>query len=99
DSTRVTEERPEGEENTTTTEKQSDEEGEQPGGRADESSESSDTFPEEQVTEPATTATVPRSLVSYLITVLLLGLAPTVAGYVFSAAFDLMLNINHFFPG
>ncbi len=99
DSTTVTEERPEVEESTTTAEKQSDEEGEQPGEKADESSESSETYQEEQVTEPATAATAPRSLVSYLITVLLLGLAPTVVGYVFSAAFDLMLNVNHFFPG
>jgi hypothetical protein len=35
----------------------------------------------------------------YFISVLLLALAPTVAGYVFSAAFDYMLNLNHFFPG
>ncbi len=97
--TKTTEERPEVEESTTTAEKQSDEEGEQPGEKADESSESSETYQEEQVTEPATAATAPRSLVSYLITVLLLGLAPTVVGYVFSAAFDLMLNVNHFFPG
>jgi hypothetical protein len=40
-----------------------------------------------------------RSLVSYLISVLLLGLAPTLVGYVFSAAFDYMLQANLFFPG
>lgn len=40
-----------------------------------------------------------RSLVSYLITVLLLGLAPIVVGYVFSAAFDYMLSTYQFFPG
>lgn len=90
----ATEARPE--DSTTATQKQSDEEGEQPGEGADESS---DTHLEEQVTEPATASTVPRSFVSYLIAVLLLGLAPTVAAYVFSAAFDFILNINHFFPG
>ena len=40
-----------------------------------------------------------RSLISYLITVLLLGLAPIVVGYVFSAAFDYMLSTYQFFPG
>lgn len=40
-----------------------------------------------------------RSLVSYLITVLLLGLAPIVVGYVFSAAFNYMLAAYQFFPG
>ena len=40
-----------------------------------------------------------RLFVGYFISVLLLGLAPTIAGYVFSAAFDYMLSINHFFPG
>ncbi|TMD68991.1 MAG: hypothetical protein E6I91_03200 [Chloroflexi bacterium] len=40
-----------------------------------------------------------RSFTGYFISVVLLGLAPTVAGYIFSAAFDYMLRINHFFPG
>src|SRR3989440_3019927 len=40
-----------------------------------------------------------RSLISYLISVLLLGLAPTLVGYVFSAAFDYMQQANLFFPG
>jgi len=40
-----------------------------------------------------------RLFVGYSISVLLLGLAPTVFGYVFSAAFDFMLSINQFFPG
>ena len=40
-----------------------------------------------------------RLFVGYFISVLLLGLAPTIAGFVFSAAFDYMLSINHFFPG
>ncbi len=45
------------------------------------------------------TALQQRLYVGYFISVLLLGLAPTIAGYVFSAAFDYMLSINHFFPG
>jgi len=40
-----------------------------------------------------------RSFTGYFISVVLLGLAPTVTGYIFSAAFDYMLRINHFFPG
>jgi len=40
-----------------------------------------------------------RSFVNYLITVLLLGLAPTLVGFVFSAAFDYMLGVYQFTPG
>jgi hypothetical protein len=40
-----------------------------------------------------------RPLLSYVITVLLFGLAPTAVGYVFSGAFDYMLSTNHFVPG
>ena len=49
--------------------------------------------------EPVHFAASQRSLVSYLISVLLLGLAPTLVGYVFSAAFDYSLRANLFFPG
>ena len=49
--------------------------------------------------EPVHLAPSQRSLVSYLISVLLLGLAPTLVGYVFSAAFDYMQQTNLFFPG
>jgi len=45
------------------------------------------------------TETPLRSFVNYLITVLLLGLAPTLVGFVFSAAFDYMLSIYQFTPG
>jgi len=48
---------------------------------------------------PSEETTPKRSLVSYFITVLLLGLAPIAAGYVFSAAFDYMLTTYQFFPG
>jgi len=40
-----------------------------------------------------------RLYIGYFVSVLLLGLTPTVVAYVFSAAFDYMLNMNHFFPG
>src|SRR5712692_6822538 len=40
-----------------------------------------------------------RPLLSYVITALLFGLAPTVVGYVFSAAYDYMLSAYHFSPG
>src|SRR3989440_2711068 len=49
--------------------------------------------------EPVHLAQSQRSLVNYLISVLLLGLAPTLVGYVFSAAFDYSLRANLFFPG
>ena len=40
-----------------------------------------------------------RSIISYFLTILLLGLAPTVAAYVFSAAYDFTLSFNQFVPG
>ena len=40
-----------------------------------------------------------RSVVSYLVTILLLGLAPTVAAFVFAAAYDYTLSLNQFIPG
>ena len=48
---------------------------------------------EEEATE------LPRSLVSYLIAVVLFGLTPTIVGYVFSAAYDYLLTANQFLPG
>ncbi len=40
-----------------------------------------------------------RALISYVIAVALLGLAPTLVGYAFAAAFDYMLQLNLFFAG
>ena len=40
-----------------------------------------------------------RSLASYLIAVVLLGLAPTLVGFMFAAAFDYIQQGNLFFPG
>jgi hypothetical protein len=41
----------------------------------------------------------PRTIFSYVVTILLLGLAPTVIGYVFSAAYDYSLSLNQLLPG
>ena len=40
-----------------------------------------------------------RSVFSLLITILLLGLAPTIAAYIFSAAYDFILSFSQFVPG
>ena len=40
-----------------------------------------------------------RSIISYCLTILLLGLAPTVAAYIISAAYDFTLSFNQFVPG
>jgi hypothetical protein len=40
-----------------------------------------------------------RSVTGYLFTILLLGLAPTVVAYLFSAAYDFILSFNQFVPG
>jgi len=40
-----------------------------------------------------------RSGTSYIISIVLLGFAPFLAGYVFAAAFDVALNLNRFDPG
>ena len=61
-----------------------------------------------QVKEPHPSATdnsdtvplsPPRTVFSYVVTILLLGLAPTVIGYVFSAAYDYSLSLSQFLPG
>ncbi len=41
----------------------------------------------------------PRSVFSYFVTILLLGLTPTVAAYVFAAAYDYTLSLNQLIPG
>ena len=40
-----------------------------------------------------------RSIISYLLIILLIGLAPTVTAYIFSAAYDFILSFNQFVPG
>ena len=42
---------------------------------------------------------VQRSSFSFALTILLLGLAPTVTAYIFSAAYDFILSFNQFVPG
>jgi len=49
--------------------------------------------------EAATLRQPPRSALSYVITILLLGLAPTVAAYVFSAAYNFTLGLSQLIPG
>jgi hypothetical protein len=57
-----------------------------------------DTFIED-TSEAVSQRQPPRSAFSYFITILLLGLAPTVVAYVFSAAYDFTLGLNQFVPG
>jgi len=40
-----------------------------------------------------------RSIISYFLTILVIGLAPTVAAYIFSAGYDFILSLNQFVPG
>jgi hypothetical protein len=51
---------------------------------------------DEQSEQPVTPQ---RSTISYVITILLLGLVPMLAGYVFAASFDYMLSRNGYAPG
>ena len=53
----------------------------------------------EDVAEKPSSNQSQRSIISYFLTILLLGLAPTVAAYVFSAAYDFTLSFNQFVPG
>jgi hypothetical protein len=53
----------------------------------------------ENITEKPLSYQSQRSLISYLLAILLLGLAPTVAAYIFSAAYDFILSFNQFVPG
>jgi hypothetical protein len=53
-----------------------------------------------QQIEEAQVSKVPqRTIVSYVITILMLGFIPMLAGYVFAAAFDFMLSRNGYAPG
>src|SRR6266516_335091 len=54
---------------------------------------------EEKDTETPSSKQSQRSIISYCLTILLLGLAPTVAAYIFSAAYDFTLSFNQFVPG
>jgi len=53
----------------------------------------------DDLTEKASSHQSQRSIFSYILTILLLGLAPTVAAYLFSAAYDFVLSFNQFVPG
>ncbi len=54
---------------------------------------------ERNTSEAASPRQPSRSVISYLVTILLLGLAPTVAAFVFAAAYDYTLSLNQFIPG
>src|SRR6266702_128282 len=54
---------------------------------------------EEKDTEIPSSIQSQRSIISYCLTILLLGLAPTVAASIFSAAYDFTLSFNQFVPG
>ena len=54
---------------------------------------------EAEEAEKASSNQSQRSIINYFLTILLLGLAPTVAAYVFSAAYDFTLSFNQFVPG
>jgi len=56
-------------------------------------------FEIEDTSEISYTKQSQRSIISYFFTILLLGLAPTVVAYVFSAAYDFTLSFNQFVPG
>ena len=62
------------------------------GGKADD-------IPIENLTQKPFSQTSQRSIISYLLTILLIGLAPTVAAYIFSAGYDFILSFNQFVPG
>jgi len=64
-----------------------------------ESEELSSTDDVDDDAEAATENPPTRSGMSYIISILLLGLAPFVAGYIFAAAFDFALNLNQYDPG
>jgi hypothetical protein len=53
----------------------------------------------EDITEKPPSYQSQRSMISYFLVILLLGLAPTVAAYIFSAAYDFILSFNQFVPG
>ncbi len=61
--------------------------------------EHADVFSAQEEAVATGTAPTTRSFISYLVVVILMGFAPTMTGYVFSAAFDFMLNAYHFFAG
>jgi hypothetical protein len=53
----------------------------------------------EEILEISASNQSPRTIISYIIIILLLGLAPTVIAYLFSAAYDFILSFNQFVPG
>jgi hypothetical protein len=64
-----------------------------------EQKESEESAPLEVAGEIAEKDLTARSTMSYMISIVLLGLAPFLVGYVFAAAFDVALNFNQYDPG
>lgn len=60
---------------------------------------SDDDIQHEDLSENPATHQSQRSVFSLLITILLLGLAPTISAYIFSAAYDFILSFSQFVPG
>ena len=60
---------------------------------------SADDIPIEDLIGKPSSHTSQRTIISYFLTILLLGLAPTVAAYIFSASYDFILSFNQFVPG
>jgi hypothetical protein len=58
-----------------------------------------DDIPIENGTGKPFSQTSQRSIISYFLTILLIGLAPTLAAYIFSAGYDFILSLNQFVPG
>ncbi len=68
-------------------------------GSGDERAESEEPIPLDGAETVSDEAQPARSSMSYIISIVLLGLAPFLAGYVFAAAFDVALNFNRYDPG
>ncbi len=62
---------------------------------ADESTEEAQTNAEEGEEVPSQAERQPNPLVNYIISALLIGFLPMIAGYVFAASYDFVLNANH----
>ena len=65
----------------------------------DEQDESEERAPQEAIESETEEAQPVHSRMSNVVSIVLLALAPFLAGYVFAAAFDVALNINRYDPG
>ena len=58
-----------------------------------------DDIPVENLTEKPFSQTSQPSMFSSFLTILIIGLSPIVAAYIFSAGYDFILSLNQFVPG